>query len=105
MPASCSSAPLPGLIVSPLFLDGQCLDSIPRHFFIFGQILAAMRQRLPRDHRAGIAPVNATATRLPQRLTEQNSALGVHGWPALPVRKGQFVFAIDKFGKDPECQS
>ena len=55
---------------------------------IIGAILAAMRQRSRViEHRAGIAPINVTAAPLPQRLTEQNSAFGVHDCPALPIRK------------------
>jgi hypothetical protein len=47
-----------------------------------------MRQRsLVIDHRAGIAPLHTTPARFAWRLTEQNSALGVHDWPALPIRK------------------
>ncbi len=61
-----------------------------------------MRQRtLVIGHRAGIAQINATAARLPQHLTEQKSALGVHDWPAPPIRKWQPLFAIDKFWKGP----
>jgi hypothetical protein len=60
-----------------------------------------MRQRsLVIDQRAGIAHLDTAAVRLAWRLTEQNSALAVHDWPALPIRKWP-VFAVDKFWKGP----
>ncbi len=47
-----------------------------------------MRQRsLVTGQRAGIAHLDPAAVRFAYRLTEQNSALGVHDWPALPIRK------------------
>jgi hypothetical protein len=52
-------------------------------------------------HRAGIAPLNTTAAGFAWRLSEQNPALGVHDLPALPVRKWQPLFAIDRFWKGP----
>jgi hypothetical protein len=51
-------------------------------------------------HRAGIAHLDTAAVRFAWRLTEQNSALGVHDWPALPIRKWP-VFSIAKFWKGP----
>jgi hypothetical protein len=52
-------------------------------------------------HRAGIAPLDTAAAGFAWRLSEQNLALGVHDWPALPVRKWQPLFAIDRFWKGP----
>jgi hypothetical protein len=55
---------------------------------IIGANLAAMRQRsLAIGHRAGIAHLDTAAGRFAWRLKEQNSAFGVHDWPALPIRK------------------
>jgi hypothetical protein len=61
-----------------------------------------MRQRpLAIGHRAGIAHLDTAAAGFAWRLSEQNFALGVHNWPALPVRKWQPFFAIDQFWKGP----
>jgi hypothetical protein len=38
-------------------------------------------------------------------LTEQNSAWGVHDWPALPGENASLFSAIANPGKDPECQN
>jgi hypothetical protein len=65
-----------------------------------------MRQRsLVIGRRAGIAQLDTAAAGFAWRLSEQNFALGVHDWPALPVRKWQPLSRSTDFGKDPECQN
>src|SRR5258708_4202057 len=101
MPASCPSAPCPVRLYARYSWTGNI--QIGFHAIsLFGPILAAMRQRSRAiGHRAGIAQINATAARLPRHLTEQNFALGVHDWPAMPVRKWQLFSRSTNFGKDP----
>jgi hypothetical protein len=52
-----------------------------------------MRQRsLAIGHRTGIAHLDTAAVRFAWRLTEQNSALGVHNWPACLFGNGKPLF-------------